>query len=195
MFSVRRICFWWVMLGLLTAAPMAVAAEFSALMMVADGGKVVPGKIYVRDGKMRQEFSDEEGQTITIVRPDKKVVWVIMPRNRAYMELPLKPQLPGQFIQMPVGALQKRQVGKDRLQGYEADKFEVTVRGGSGLEKQHIWVAAKLGMPIKMECQERNFSLEYRSIKEGGVAERLFELPPGYQKLASPPGFATKLSE
>jgi len=194
MSALGRIWFWWVLLAVLSVAPAAAATEFSALMVVTDGGKVVPGKIYVRDGKMRQEFNDEEGQTVTIVRPDKKVVWVIIPRDRAYMELPLKTQLPGQFLQMPVGPLQKRQVGKDRLQGYETDKFEVTVRGGNGLEKQNIWVAAKLGVPIKMECRERNFCLEYKAIKEGGVAERLFELPPGYQKLTSPQGFADKLN-
>ena len=72
----------------------AWGAEFSATMMVKDAAKVMPGKIYVHDGKMRQEFLDEKGQTITIVRPDLKVVWVILPRQRIYMEIPLTPKLP-----------------------------------------------------------------------------------------------------
>jgi len=53
--------------------------SFSASMLVKDDAKIMPGKILVSNGKMRQEFTDERGQTITIVRPDLKLVWVILP--------------------------------------------------------------------------------------------------------------------
>jgi outer membrane lipoprotein-sorting protein len=168
-------------------------AEFSAQMIVKDGDKIMPGKIYVQDGLMRQEFNDESGQTITVVRPDKKVVWVILPRERAYMELPLKARLPGQFIQMPPDAAQKRLLGKETVNGYETEKYQVSVRSGEGVEFQTIWVAPKLGMPLKMVVDQRKFSIEYRSIREGKQSDRWFALPPGYQKLASPAGFADKL--
>jgi hypothetical protein len=115
---------------------------------------------------MRQEFVDEQGQTVTIVRPDKKVVWVVMPDRRSYLEMPLKIKLPGQFIQIPPQALQKRLVGKDWVNGYETDKYEVTVPVGGESNQQTFWVAQKLGLPIKMECRQRQFSMEYRSIKE-----------------------------
>ena len=75
----------------------------------------MPGKIYVQDALMRQEFNDAEGQTVTIVRPDKKVVWIIVPRERVYTELRLKGKLPGQFIQIPPDALSKRLVGKEAV--------------------------------------------------------------------------------
>ena len=178
---------WVFMLPLfLLLAGSAAAAQFSALMMIKDGSKVVPGKIYVQDGKMRQEFSDAEGQTITIVRPDKKAIWFIMPRERAYVEMPLKKKLPGQFIQIPAEALSKRLVSKETVAGYEAEKYQVMVRGGGGPEIQIIWVATKLGTPVKMTSRGGNFSVEYKSIKEGPQADRLFDLPPGYKKLAAP---------
>ncbi len=72
--------YWWILLILLVIPGWAGAVEFSAQMMVKDGDKAMPGKIYFQNGKMRQEFVDEEGRTITIVRPDKKVIWVIMPQ-------------------------------------------------------------------------------------------------------------------
>jgi hypothetical protein len=174
--------------------PSAVwAAEFSAQMLVKDGDKVMPGKIYVENGLLRQEFNDERGQTITVVRPDKKVVWVILPRERTYMELPLKARLPGQFIQMPPDAVQKRPLGKETINGYETEKYQVSVHSGEGLEFQNIWVAPKLGMPVKLVVERRHFSVEYRDIREGKQAARRFELPAGYQKLASPAGFADQL--
>ena len=179
---------------LVLAAPgPAWGAEFSAQMLVKDGAKTVPGKIYVQDGKMRQEFADVEGQTVTIVRPDQKVVWVILPRQRSYMEMPLKIKLPGQFIQIPPQAMQKHVVGQERLNGYDTDKVQVSVPGTSGLEIQTFWVANKLGLPIKMECRARQFSLEYKSIKEEKVPERLFNLPPGLKKLTTPSGFGDQV--
>ena len=70
-------------------------------MMIKDDAKVFPGKIYVSDGKMRQEFIDERGQTITIVRPDKKVVWVLPP-GRTYLEMPLTQNCPASSSRSPL---------------------------------------------------------------------------------------------
>jgi outer membrane lipoprotein-sorting protein len=187
--GIGRAQFWWLLLLTLMVPGIAWGAEFSALMMVKDGSKIFPGKVYVQDGKMRQEFVDEQGQTVTIVRPDKKVVWVVMPDRRSYLEMPLKIKLPGQFIQIPPRASQKRLVGKDWVNGYETDKYEVTVPVGGGSNQQTFWVAQKLGLPIKMECRQRQFSMEYRSIKEEKVPERLFDLPLGYRKATTPQEF------
>ena len=173
-------------------ADAAGAAQFSATMMIKDGEKLMPGKIFVQEGKMRQEFNDVEGQTVTIVRPDLRVVWIILPREQAYAELPLRGKLPGQFIQIPPGALSKRLVGQETVNGYASEKYEVTLRRGSALERQTVWLAAKLGTPVKMVSREGNFSIEYKSIKEEVQADRLFNLPPGFKKL-DPSGFGDRV--
>jgi hypothetical protein len=185
----RKRRFWWLLLLVLIIPTLAQGAEFSAQMIVKDADKTFPGRIYVRDGKMRQEFVDEQGRTVTIVRPDKKVVWVIIPPHQSYLEMPLKAELPGQFLQMPPQATNKHLVGHDLIAGYETDKYQVSVPSDRRCEIQNIWVAKKLGVPIKMECRERQFSLEYKSIKEEKVPERLFELPLGGQKTTTPEGF------
>jgi len=193
-FKAKRLRYWCLLL-VLGVPTMAWGAEFSASMLVKDDAKIMPGKIQVSGGKLRQEFSDEGGQTITIVRPDLKVVWVILPRQRSYMEMPLTTRLPGQFIQIPPQAVGQRLVGQERLNGYDTDKYEVSVPVGRSLEKQTYWVAAKLGRPIKMECRQRQFSLEYKSIREEKVPDRLFNLPPGLQKLTAIGGFAEKVED
>ena len=176
----------WLLLALVLWPAAAPAAEFSAQMLTREREATVGGKIYVKDGKMRQEFSDEEGQTVTILRPDKKLVWVLLSRTRTFMEMPLKPKWPGQFIQIPPDARQKRLVGNERVSGYDAEKYEVAVAGREGLERQTFWVAGKLGVPIKVVIPARKLSIEYKDIKEGGVADRLFEIPPGYEKVTKP---------
>jgi len=176
----------WLLLALLLWPAAAPAAEFSAQMLTREREATVPGKIYAKDGKMRQEFNDEEGQTITILRLDKKLVWVLLPRTRTYMEVPLKVKWPGQFIQIPPDARQKRLVGSERVSGYDAEKYEVAISARGGLERQTFWLAGKLGVPIKVVIPARKFSIEYKDIKEGGVADRLFEIPPGFQKVSKP---------
>jgi hypothetical protein len=176
----------WLLLALVLWPAAAPAVEFSAQMLTRERQATVLGRIFIKDGKMRQEFNDAEGQTITILCPDKKIVWVLLPRNRVYMEVPLKPKWPGQFIQIPPDARRKRLVGNERVSGYDAEKYEVAVAAREGLERQIFWVPAKLGVPIKVEVPARNFSIEYKNIKEGGVADRLFEIPPGYQKVSKP---------
>ena len=185
----------WVLLLILAFPGGVWGAEFSASMLVKDDAKIMPGKIQVSDGKLRQEFTDERGQTITIVRPDLKVVWVILPLQRSYMEMPLTTKLPGQFIQIPPEAAGKRLVGQERLNGYDTEKYEVSVPVGRAMEKQTYWVATKLGQPIKMESRARRFSLEYNSIREEKIPDRQFNLPPGIKKLDSIGGFADKVEE
>jgi outer membrane lipoprotein-sorting protein len=178
-----------VLLLLLGLPLRGMAAEFTANMVLKDGGKTMPGKLYVKGDKMRHEFVDEQGQTVTIVRKDKKVVWVVMPRERIYTEMPLKRELPGQFLQLPEYALQKRRVGTEMVSGYPTERYQVTVPGDAfGPVIQTFWICDKLGLPLKMECKEKKFSVEYKDIKEGPVADRLFEPPPGYRKIATPTG-------
>jgi outer membrane lipoprotein-sorting protein len=165
------------------------AAEFTAQMVLKDNDKTMPGKIFVKGDKMRQEFIDERGQSVTIVRKDKKKIWVVMPQDKVYLELPFKGELPGQFLALPADGLKKRQVCTESVSGYSTKRIQVTVPGGSaGPMIQTYWMCEKLGMPLKMECREKRFSVEYRDIKEALVEDKLFEPPPGYQKITTPAG-------
>lgn len=176
---------WWCLLLALPA--FLTAAEFSARMLLKNEGQVMPGKIYVKDHKMRQEFLDAEGHTVTIVRRDKRVVWVVLPWEKTYLELPLGVNLPGQFLQIPKDAVTQRRICTEEMNGYQVERFEVTVRGGTGgVMRQTFWVAQKLGLPIKTVCAERQFSVEYQDIREGKLEDRLFEIPPGYKKVTGP---------
>jgi hypothetical protein len=84
-------------------------------------------------------------------------------------------------------------VGQEQVNGYKTDKYEVSVPGDRRCEQQTFWVATKLGLPIKMECRQRRFSMEYKSIKEEKVPDRLFNLPPGLQKVTSLGRFADQV--
>ena len=108
----------------LALPPVVEGAEFSAKMILTQQGQNMPGKIYVKDKKMRQEFLDDRGHTITIVRRDKNRIWVIMPMENSYVDMPLGLHLPGQFLQIPPEVISKRQVGLEEVGGYQAERIE-----------------------------------------------------------------------
>ena len=185
----RRVLWKGLLLCLLPAlaAPLPVwGAEFSAKMVLTQQGQGMPGKIFIKDKKMRQEFQDDRGHTVTIVRRDKNRIWVIMPSENTYVDMPLGLHLPGQFLQIPPEAMSKRQVGTEEMGGYQVERIEVTLPGGpQGTTRQIFWVAPKLGLPIKTVSADRQYTIEYRDIKESKLEDRLFEVPPGCQKIAT----------
>lgn len=181
-----RLSWTWLFAGLLLALvlPMkASGAEFSAKMILKQQGRVMPGRIYLKNGKMRQDFLDERGHTVTIVRKDKRQIWVIMPFEKQYLEMPLGVHLPGQFLQIPPEAISKRRVCSEEMCGYQVDRIEVIMPGGS---RQTYWVANKLGLPIKAVCTESQYSVEYQEIRERHLEDRLFEVPLDCKKVAKP---------
>lgn len=181
------VLFWFVTFMLFPAS--AGAAEFSARMVLKDGSTSTLGRIFIKGDKMRQEFQDGDGHTVTIVRRDKHLIWVLMPRERSYTEIPLllRTKLPGQFLHLPPEALHKRKTGQETVAGFETEKYEVLVPGGEkGTLRQCYWLAPKLEIPLKMTCAEKQVSVEYQNIKEEPLPDRLFEIPPGFQKTSQP---------
>ena len=58
----------------------AKAIEFSSdMVIVPKGDEPMKGKIFVKGDKIRQETSEEDGTQIMIIRPDKKLTWMITP--------------------------------------------------------------------------------------------------------------------
>jgi hypothetical protein len=51
-------------------------------------------------------------------------------------------------------------------------------------EKTLFWISTQFPFPIKVEDSE--VTMEYQNIKLGPLGESLFELPPGYEKMAMP---------
>jgi outer membrane lipoprotein-sorting protein len=179
--------------GLALAITLAIsgwagAAEFSA-QMVTRGPDVgeTQGKVYVKGDKFRQEFGAGEETHISILRPDKQVVWMLMPAGKMYMEMPITPEHTGKMMPKPKDEARMKLLGIETVSGYEAEKYEVSGKDDAG-SKQYVWVVKKLGIPIKMTMADGSFSMEYRNIKEGGVSDSLFEVPGGYQKMAMPGG-------
>lgn len=182
--------FWkWVVFSVLVLMPtLAQAMEFSAQVVTRMDSRETQGKVYLQGEKMRREFPTGEGMTITIARPDLQVMWMLMPGQKMVMEMPFDKSDLGKTMALPKDQAQMKLLGTEMVNGYETEKYETTMKGNGKTFKANMWVAKKLGVPIKMVSLDGKFSMEYRNIREGSLPASVFEVPPGYQKMAMPQG-------
>ena len=63
--------------------------DLSADTLMTENGEAQEGKIYIKGDKYRIQRKGEE--EYIILRHDKGVMWVVMPKEKIYVELPLDP--------------------------------------------------------------------------------------------------------
>ena len=184
----RRHCLALLGLGLILLVPTAApAAEFSAVIVKRFEGKEFQDKIYVKGDKVYGEVDNGAGATIVIMRRDKKVAWIVMPDQQMYTEMPYSEELMKGL--RPVTDLSAaKHLGTETVNGYLTDKFEMSVKTNGGQMKHFMWVSKKLGTSIKETSVDGSYLMEYRDIKEGDVADQVFEVPAGFKKQTLPPG-------
>ncbi len=159
----------------------AKAAEFSADMVIVPiGDEPMKGKIFVKGDKVRQETTEEDETQVMIIRPDKKLTWMISPEEKTYVEMPY--QSTDKTFEEWTADKEKnaKSLGEETVSGMPCKKYE-TVEDG---EKTLFWISKQFPFPIKIEDSE--VTMEYKNIKLGPIDDSLFELPAGYEKMAMP---------
>lgn len=172
--------------AILSGGQLVQAAEFSARMVTKFPSQQQEGKIYVKGDRMRRETSAGPKAQIVIVVPEKKVVWMLQPQERTYMEMPIQAGQSATLMEMPKDKGDMKLLGTEKINGHDTDKYETKAKHHGGEMKYFIWVSKKLGQPIKMASPDGSVTMEYLDIKEGGVADNLFEVPQGYKKKSMP---------
>jgi hypothetical protein len=167
----------------------SIAAEFSADLLLKQGGETMTGKAYVKGDKTRQEFVQQGQKQITIMRPDKGVTWVLMPEEKIYMEMSSQegaaydPQLDPNIKDKAEIKL----LGKETVNGYTCDKYQYSYHDTS-LGTMIQWVSKQLNIPIKTEYKSPSgyMLIEYKNIQKGNVQDSLFEVPGDYMLMSVP---------
>lgn len=173
---------------LLTSAP-ASAIEFSAEFTEKIGDEVRTGKIYVTDDKSRYEV--EGSNTVEITRADQKVMWVVFPEKRIYVEeefwgYPIGSAFENADRQKSSGNLTREEIGYETIDTFRLKKYLVTVKYGDAEDKYYEWYRSDFPIPVKTESLNGYMSYEYRRIKFTQQNPALFN-PPGrrYRKITT----------
>jgi hypothetical protein len=106
----------------------------------------------------------------------KSAQWLDRSRHMA-----LRQEFPGNQV------IERKLVGKEKIDGREVEKWEVTTKHGNQTQHSIEWVDPELRVALKQEHGQGQVT-ELRNIKEGPQPASLFEVPQGYQKRAMPQG-------
>lgn len=168
----------------------APAVEFSAEFREKLGDEVREGKIYVTDDRSRYEV--EGAETIEITRADKKVMWVIFPKRRIYVEeefwgYPIGSSLENSDQRRDGGNLSREDLGYETIDTFRLKKYLVTVKynGGETEDKYYEWYRSDFPIPVKTESLNGYMSYEYRRIKFTTLDPHLFDPPSRYKKVTA----------
>ena len=102
--------------------------EFSAVIIEKDGESTETNKIYAAIGKSR--YDSKNGSEIVVTRYDKKLMWIIFPKYRRYVEEPcteVQPQNPAPPQEGTFGDLTRKLVGTEFIDSYRTKKYLVTM--------------------------------------------------------------------
>ena len=168
-----------VMLVFSLAAP-ASAVDFSADVVTTQGGKTMNAKVFVSGEKSRMEVPE----SISISRVDKKVVWILMPSQKMYMEQAFDPKKMMAASEKVEGELERTPLGKDTVDGKTADKYKVTYEVEGIKNEMFQWTESGSDLPLKSAALDDSWSVEYRNIKTGPQPDSLFEVPSDYKKFS-----------
>ncbi|MGO9614053.1 MAG: DUF4412 domain-containing protein [Dissulfurispiraceae bacterium] len=164
--------------------------NYSADMETTTAQGSFTSKIFFRDTKMRMERNTQGHKSIYIMRPDKKVIWMLMVDSETYMEMPL--DMSKQDIQSklhdPNIKTDKEFIANEIIDDHPAKKYHLTIiKDGKKEKSGYIWEANDLGnFPLKYESEDKKVTTVWKNIKTGGVSDSVFELPAGYKKMDMP---------
>jgi len=169
---------WW------CTAAYAVPQEYSAVMKTTASGNTTTSRIYVKKDMQRVETEGSEG-TVSIVRQDRGVMWVLMPDQEMYMQMPLTDEQKNPLTSGDKGEVSRVTVGEEEFDGHPCTKEQVTVTDDSGnITNMYQWSARDLdGMAVKAEALDGSWTYEMRDIDVEPQDESLFEIPSGYEKM------------
>jgi len=167
----------------LAAPPPEPKVEYSAdSTMEAEGGMTMKSRVYHAPGKQRMEMGGEGGQ-VTIMRKDKKVIWMLM--GDMYMETQMNQSDSQDPNDMDV---QQTAVGEETVNGVKTTKSKVIATKKDGSKFGGFFWTTKDGITVKMDLlskegkEKHRISQELTNLKVGKQDPKLFEIPPGYTK-------------
>ncbi len=178
-------------LGMLILTCMGVHAEttippFSADQVQATGKRTKTGRVYSNGKAVRIEAQDAKGQqSITILRPDQKAVWVLTPASKTYMDMGGLGAASMELATSAEGAKVERQLlGSEQVGAYHCDKYRVQTTWEGKVLTSLEWDAKELdGFPVKQAGEKGEWSKEYSNVRLGPQDPSLFEVPADYKKI------------
>jgi hypothetical protein len=173
-----------VILGIwLLAGPSALALEFTADQITKIDGKTHKAFIYYRDQMWRIEHHSLGPVNVSIVRKDKRVVWLLLSRMKHFKTVPYDPEQDLRVTERLEGEISRQEIGTEQREGHPTILYDVTTKQGERVESYYQWVATDIHFPMKLAKKDGSWIVEYQHVKLRSVSDYLFQLPVNFQPL------------
>lgn len=126
-------------------ATAAYAADFSAEMVSLTPQGNMTAKMYVSGQKSRLEMPG----SITISRIDKKMMWMLMPTQKAYFEQPIEANMTINTQEKLDGEVERTAIGKETVNGMNTTKYRVTYETAGRRDTVFQWIDDVNRFPVK----------------------------------------------
>lgn len=160
--------------------------EYSGVRQVVMAEGSFTQTVHHSHGKERSEMQMEGMSMISIIRPDKKLAWQLMPMQKMYMEMDFASAKKMSGKAPDDVTIEK--VGSDILDGINTTKYKILTKDKSA--GGFIWLSPE-NIPVKMdflskEGKDKNrITMTLKNLKVEPQEAALFELPEGYQPMPS----------
>jgi hypothetical protein len=164
-------------------------AEYSADETVQTDESTIQQKVFVTPTKERKELLTGGGDgAVQIYRYDNKVMWMVMPTQKMYMEHsmaggPPKGNDPSQWT------YEDTAVGEETLNGMKVTKFKTIATSTDGKKYGGFSWRTKEGINLKQDLlykegnEKKRMLTELSNVKIATQDPKLFEIPEGFTKL------------
>ena len=169
----------------------APTVSYSADRIMETEAGTFDGKVYFTQDKERLEMNARGMQSVMILRRDQQLGWMLMPAQRMYQKLDLA-RAQQQSGSQSADTVTIEQVGAETIEGYDATKYKMLMKDGSG--GGFIWITQD-GIPVKMDFLGKNgrdktrMTVTLTNLTIGEQDPALFERPGDYKAMPSFPGF------
>ena len=189
----QRLCALIVLAGVFGAIPVWAAqlsrpqVEYSADSVIQSEEGTIEQHIYVTPTKERKEMLTGSGDGgVQIFRFDNKVMWMLMPSEKMYMENSImgkgKGNDPSQWT------YEDTVMGEEMLNGMKVTKYKTIATSTDGKKYGGFSWRTKEGISIKQDLlykegnEKKRMMTELKNVTIGRQDPKLFEIPEGFTK-------------
>jgi hypothetical protein len=172
------------------AGPSKSTVEYSADSELETSEVAMKGRVnYTPTRERREMVTDGGDKMITIMRPDKKVAWTLMPSEKMYIEMKLSEAASKDKTDPSQYQIEQTVIGPDTVNGVKTTKSKIIMTGPKGEKMGGFMWMTKENIMVKMDAiaieknQKMRFKTELTNLKIGKQDPALFEVPAGYSKM------------
>lgn len=165
-------------------AEFSMPTQYSADQSITTEGKTFKTHTATDGEKIRLEMDQMGQNVVSIVRQDKKLMYMVMPSQKMYMEMPitaLDEKMKGAEL-LTNKTAKFEDMGMDDVDGKKCQKYKIT----DGKNIAFMWVSD--GTPVRMKTADGSTTVDWQNFKKGAVDATLFEPPADCQKMSMPSG-------